>query len=117
MKRSYGSDCCSKVPKHINCKLSCDFEENKDDILTDYARLLDSGELTDVDTLLARWWRRRSREPPSGVSATISVSPSTRLRQICRFVSSLYYFFHINQHHFIFILRYVGCLYRYNACQ
>lgn len=95
MKRSRGSDCCSKVSKHINSKFSYEFEENKDDIRTDYARLLDTGELTDVDTLLARWWRRRSREPSSAVSATTSVSPSTRLRQICRFVNSLYH----NQHH------------------
>ena len=83
---SCSSDCSRKVPKHAYCE-----EDLKDNIRTGYAKLLESSQLTDVDTLLARWWRQRSRElsnctARNVVSATTSVSPSTRLRQICRFV-------------------------------
>lgn len=95
MKRSCrlcASGRCSKVPKllDVNCESSCDFcehgeEELNDDVRAEYAKLFESSELTDVDALLARWWRRRSREPSNVTAKTaVSVSPSTRLRQICR---------------------------------
>ena len=97
MKRScqsHNSECL-KAPKlcDINRKFSCESfcgyseEELKDAVPADDAKLLESGDLTDVDALLARWWRRRSRDSSERIkSTTASASPSTRLRQICRFV-------------------------------
>ena len=88
MKRSqlcHASECC-KVLKISNEDFrGCDAKELKDGIPPDDAKLLESGDLTDVDALLARWWRRRSRDTPEGIKFSVaSVSPSTRLRQICR---------------------------------
>ena len=87
MKRSchlHASEC--KVLRLSTSEFSCDFCGcEKDGISPDDAKLLESGNLTDADTLLARWWRRRSRDTPEGMKLSVAtVSPSTRLRQICR---------------------------------
>ena len=79
------SDCC-KLPK-LSSTIFCGYseEELKNTIPADDAKLLETSGLTDADALLARWYRRRSRDAPKDIKLnSASVSPSTRLRQICR---------------------------------
>ena len=82
---SNASDCC-KLPKLSSTEF-CGYseEELRNNVPPDEAKLLETSSLTGVDALLARWWRRRSRDAPEGVKLdSASVSPSTRLRQISR---------------------------------
>jgi len=94
------SECCeipSKISKPSEVSRQSELlygyseEELKNVIPADEIKLLETSNITNVDALLARWWRRRSRDSSKGLKLTAtSVSPSTRLRQICRYREKLY---------------------------
>jgi len=70
----------------IDCKELCGFsvEELLDAVSSDTTKLL-QGDADDVDVLLARWWRRRSRD---GQTVQSTVSPRTRIRCISRYMDA-----------------------------
>jgi len=70
----------------VDCKRLCGFNTKE---LLDAVSLQDSallqGDVSDVDSLLARWWRRRSRDGTTVQSNISAVSPRTRIRYISRY--------------------------------
>ena len=89
---------CKKTSKFtkVDCKQLYGFsaEELLDTVSSDTNKLL-QGDVNDVDVLLARWWRKRSRDGQNVQCSISTVSPRTRIRCISRYVQNTLVLFYL----------------------